>query len=126
MMLTADYSTNEQDYTFLFRSYWKNGSPQHLVYLLKEMNLFGLNPTSSMVDITRQACKAVNDSNLEKELDSVSTSLSTEEDLSHKEKLEKEYNRIIQKTDLTREFLEKQPRTGNFFYALFGTHVNFT
>merc|ERR1712110_421002 len=30
MMLTADITTNEQDYTLLFRSYWKNGTAADL------------------------------------------------------------------------------------------------
>lgn len=121
-MLDSDISTNEQDYTFLFRSYWKNGTSSHLVNLLKEMNFFGLNPTESMINITRDACKAAKDSNAEKELGSISTKLSANSGLSHKENLEKDLNRIIQKIDLTREILEKETPPGNFIYAMFGSH----
>jgi hypothetical protein len=126
MMLAGDFNLNEQDYTILFRSYWKNGTVAHLVSLLKEMNLFGLNPTQSMIQIATQAAKAAKDSKAEKEIKSVSTNLSDPKDLSHAAKTDKAYKRMLAKTDLIREVLDKDTPAGDFFFCLFGTHKNYS
>jgi len=121
MMLTMNHSTTEQDYTILFRSYWKSGSVAHLVSLLKEMNMFGLNPTKSMVDITTKAVKEAKDAAAEKELKSVTTN-NTKPNLSIKDELEMKSVEITKKIDLTRQVLETEMPPGDFFLAMFDTH----
>jgi len=121
MMLTMNYSTNEQDYTILFRSYWKNGTVAHLISLLKEMNLFGLNPTKSMIEIATKAAKAANDAAAEKELKSITTN-NTKPNLSLKDELEMSSVEITKKIDLTRQILETEMPPGDFFLAMFDTH----
>eukprot|EP00339_Tiarina_fusa_P019572 CAMPEP_0117029232 /NCGR_PEP_ID=MMETSP0472-20121206/21185_1 /TAXON_ID=693140 ORGANISM="Tiarina fusus, Strain LIS" /NCGR_SAMPLE_ID=MMETSP0472 /ASSEMBLY_ACC=CAM_ASM_000603 /LENGTH=187 /DNA_ID=CAMNT_0004736941 /DNA_START=279 /DNA_END=842 /DNA_ORIENTATION=- len=122
MMLNNDISTNEQDYTILFRSYWKNGTAAHLVYLLKEMNLFGLNPTQSMIDIATEACKAAKDKDGEKVLKSITVNNTTSDSAELKTKLEQNAKIILRKTDLTREILETESPPGDFFLSLLGSH----
>lgn len=126
MMLAADINLNEQDYTILFRSYWKDGTVAHLVSVLKEMNLFGLNPTPSMIKIASQAAKAAKDTNAEKQIKSISTSLSEPSDLSLQDKTNREYRRMLSKTDFIRELLDTETPPGDFFLSLFGTHENFS
>jgi len=121
MMLTRDFSTNEQDYTILFRSYWKNGTAAHLVAILKEMNMFGLNPTQSMIDIATQACKAAKDTQGEKAVKAITTN-HTSDNVPLKVKLELDAKDIIRKADLTREILETETPPGDFFLTMFDSH----
>jgi len=122
MMLAQDISTNEQDYTILFRSYWKNGTAAHLVALLKEMNMFGLNPTQSMIDIAAKACKAAKDTQGEKAVKAITTNHTRSNNVALKAKLELDAKELIRKTDLTREILETEAPPGNFFFSMFDTH----
>jgi len=48
MMNGNDILTDEQAYTYLFRSYWKNGCAEHLHGVLIEMRSINLMPTTEM------------------------------------------------------------------------------
>merc|ERR1712137_125393 len=124
MMLTADITTNEQDYTLLFRSYWKNGTAADLVSVLKEMSLFGLKPSQSMVDITVKACQAAKDSKGEQEVKSLSSSKSKKvsDGASFKTRLEEEAKLRLQRMDLNRRILTEEGPAGDFFFTMFDTH----
>merc|ERR1711963_181316 len=125
MMLTVDMTTNEQDYTLLFRSYWKNGTAADLVSVLKEMKLFGLKPTQSMVDLTVKACQAAKDSKGEQEVKSLSSSANSNknsDNASFKTRLEEGAKLRLQRMDLNRRILSEEGPAGDFFFSMFDTH----
>ena len=124
MMLTADITTNEQDYTILFRSYWKNGKAADLVAVLQEMDMFGLKPTQSMIEITTKACQAAKDTAGEQAIKSLGKNPVPKipESAPFKTRLETEARGRLQRMELTRQILSQDGPSGDYFFTLFDSH----